>query len=685
MSIALENQKRSDIDKERERHEKEMAQLDINKIEAERALKEATERLDIERKLSEAKVDAIAASHDSHIRILAEDDKDDDDDNVNDDVFSLDTDGLQLAGKAIGDRTRKWANMHNTFAVNQSVVPSPTPSASRLQPEATQSVIPPPHDDKHLPVAKRLDYKDAIQSLRTKMDSKKSATPPPLPPRSVKPTPPPLPPSIPPRKDEGPTEADYAAADAADAERLEIRIAMEKELIDLKYKKEREAVTANPPLQKVVSGLSSDVFRENTKLQREKDVLAEEMAAWKAKAETLERERQTSDQNPNTLQHVIKELQELKLKAETLGGGIGDRRRPEAEPENRPPPVNPPPMTPSVEPPENPANLIQARTFAYQHLKETRPTTKFSGANNVDYRFHKKLLESNLDIPAVSDRQKVQELHHYFEGAALALIEHCIMDDDASRGYSDAIRSLDRKFLKTETALEMLRDALKGGPIQERDTNGLLLFYSKLLSKHRLAVNFGRAHEFDAEFVIQEVLKKVPHLAKKWVSKVVKVSVRGGKELGFTDFLSYLDEQHSEADRMRAYYNHSNQASGPKNHKVSMIGNRRSGQPADERVETPEADVNSTTAVDNGCLACTRHHPLDKCEDFAKMDPETMKLTLSRSRGCFRCGDTTHMARRCPARLTCETCNGRHATFLHPIQSIRTALPFNERPPPPPQ
>ena len=248
------------------------------------------------------------------------------------------------------------------------------------------------------------------------------------------------------------------------------------------------------------------------------------------------------------------------------------------------------------------------------------------------------------------------------------------------------MHALGRKFLKNEMALEMLKELLKGAPVQERDTNGLLMFYSKLQSKHRLAVTFGRAHEFDADIVIQEVLKKVPHLAKKWVSKVVKVSTRGGKSLTFVDFLTYLDEQHSEADKMKAFY--PNQASGPRNPRVSMVGAKRtgtSGVSGPEHPSTPEAAINAATAAPSGCLACSGDHTIDKCEEFAKLNPDNMKLTLSRSRGCFRCGDSSHMARRCPARLTCATCNGKHATFLHPIQTVRVTLPVDERPPPPPQ
>merc|ERR1711895_412176 len=103
-----------------------------------------------------------------------------------------------------------------------------------------------------------------------------------------------------------------------------------------------------------------------------------------------------------------------------------------------------------------------------------------------------------VDMPGVSDRQRVLELQHYFEGPAFSMIEYCVMMDDATAAFKEAMEVLEEKFGKgKESAVEMLDEVLKGKQLTDKDVDGLLMLYSKLRTKYFVAKSMGKDAEFD--------------------------------------------------------------------------------------------------------------------------------------------------------------------------------------------
>ena len=85
-------------------------------------------------------------------------------------------------------------------------------------------------------------------------------------------------------------------------------------------------------------------------------------------------------------------------------------------------------------------------TFFKKPPGECRPKLKFSGSYNIDFVQQKRLLENALDVPSMTGRQKMQELPHYFDGAAFSMIEYCLHSDDADAAFDEAMEALKRKF-----------------------------------------------------------------------------------------------------------------------------------------------------------------------------------------------------------------------------------------------
>ena len=171
--------------------------------------------------------------------------------------------------------------------------------------------------------------------------------------------------------------------------------------------------------------------------------------------------------------------------------------------------------------------IVQSRIFAQAHLKESRPKLKLSGSNNVDFVQQKRLLENALDVPSMTGRQKMQELPHYFDGAAFSMIEYCLHSDDADAAFDEAMEALKRKFgRKKETVLQTLEDALSRKALSENDADRLLTLFSKLHSKFHAAKAHGKASDFDTASHQQRHSAEIPLFEVKMGKKSGEVSER---------------------------------------------------------------------------------------------------------------------------------------------------------------
>ena len=341
----------------------------------------------------------------------------------------------------------------------------------------------------------------------------------------------------------------------------------------------------------------------------------------------------------------------------------------------------------------DPASTIQARTFAFQHLQACRPTKKFSGNDKTDYEFFKRQFLCNLDVPGITDRQKVMELQHYFTDSAFQLIEHCVMDTDPAKGFKEALLTLDQQFIqRRETALERIEDALSGNKIGANDAQGLLSVFSKLRSRYQMAVTTNRGNDFDHEIVIQTVLSRKfdQGVIDKWVNKCVKAAKRDSKDPSFLEFLDFINDLHSAAKRRQLVASRIPSASGPKpKGKPPSVAAGSAGK-APEAKPVAETKPKANPA-DNAparppytvrCPICYSDHKADVCPQLPTMDPDTARGRLSRAGACFRCGSTSHMAKRCDAGVTCSTCQRPHATSLCRIQNPPRPPPTSGDPAP---
>ncbi|XP_077069937.1 uncharacterized protein LOC143722413 [Siphateles boraxobius] len=81
------------------------------------------------------------------------------------------------------------------------------------------------------------------------------------------------------------------------------------------------------------------------------------------------------------------------------------------------------------------------------------------------------------------------------------------------------------------------------------------------------------------------------------------------------------------------------------------------------------------------CHYCdNNHHYLNQCNNFTQLTSELKTNWIKSNKRCWRCGQK-HQAAQCKLKATCKTCNGKHLTILHDINSKSTEMKhYHERP-----
>ncbi|MEE3022954.1 MAG: hypothetical protein VX367_10140, partial [SAR324 cluster bacterium] len=150
------------------------------------------------------------------------------------------------------------------------------------------------------------------------------------------------------------------------------------------------------------------------------------------------------------------------------------------------------------------------RQSALDQLKEARPTKKFSGntTKRMDFEKHMKIFNEAMEIPGVSKKQMLNEIQHWFEGSAFKLVEAETLKKTES-AVDEVVAKLTKKFgMRQETALEMLDEVLQGKAVDEKDHNGILDLYARLVSVHSLAVETNKADDFKTSWWSRQSWKR---------------------------------------------------------------------------------------------------------------------------------------------------------------------------------
>ena len=299
---------------------------------------------------------------------------------------------------------------------------------------------------------------------------------------------------------------------------------------------------------------------------------------------------------------------------------------------------------------------------AIHQLKEARPAKKFSGntTKRMDFEKHMKIFNEAMEIPGVSKRQMLNEMQHWFEGSAFKLIEAETLKKSES-AVDEAVEKLTKKFgMRQETALEMLDEVLQGKAIDEKDHNGMLDFYARLMSVHSFATETKKADDFENKLVVKTIVeKKLPFLKDKWAKKVVRYRKKNGSDLKFADFLDFIDEEQTISEMLSGYHRNNNQNKPAASAKISAT----TANAAAKKDAMPTPASKTTPGL---CPRCDAKHGLADCPTYREMNASDCRKFNKNLGICFRCLEGGHLAKACPSTITCDKCNGFHHPLAHP-------------------
>ena len=133
--------------------------------------------------------------------------------------------------------------------------------------------------------------------------------------------------------------------------------------------------------------------------------------------------------------------------------------------------------------------------------------------------------------------------------------------------------------------------------------------------------------------------------------------------LGFTDFLDFIDEEHALAEMyFKAMGGGGTMGGGAKpdivGAKIAATLATGSGRPS----------VGNTAPAAGRCAMCNAAHALTDCSSCRDADAEAKKRACSAARACFRCLETGHIARNCRTEIRCASCQQPHHSWAHAIQ-----------------
>ena len=316
------------------------------------------------------------------------------------------------------------------------------------------------------------------------------------------------------------------------------------------------------------------------------------------------------------------------------------------------------------------------RTLAFDMVKNRRPEKKFSGTAkcDVDFEKHMKGFVDAMKLPGVTAIMRLQELPFWFDGPAHVIVDMFTLREDAGAAIEEAIRMLRKKWgMKRASAFEMLGEVLSGEKISPDDAESLLMFWARLNSLYSLAVETGRAQDFERSQVFNSLLEtKIPHLSGEWWAMQSIRHGKGGSDLSFSDFLEFIDIKHNALyllNRSRASVKaSSNVRTGAKIHAVSadVLGMSSEGR-GEGQVALANKFVKAagTSIPTQACVVCSSYHSLQNCEAFVALDVNVRADLLARHALCFRCLTFGHMAREGPVVTICGECGNNHNSLLH--------------------
>ena len=193
----------------------------------------------------------------------------------------------------------------------------------------------------------------------------------------------------------------------------------------------------------------------------------------------------------------------------------------------------------------------------------------------------------------------------------------------------------------------------------EVDSNKLDEFLQKLHEFNYRFDALGKSNEFNSEFMVSVIVKKIPdYLVLKWEEEVV----RGGSSHDALSLIEFLDHQLDHLTFIKS------KLSKPvPSYKSNAVTGSSKVSP--NSVSTNSVSPNSVSVTPKVTPTCVIHktsrHNTVSCHQFISMSPDKRSEIIKSNKACFKCLKMNCNWKTCDAPV-CVHCSKRHHVLLHP-------------------
>ena len=316
--------------------------------------------------------------------------------------------------------------------------------------------------------------------------------------------------------------------------------------------------------------------------------------------------------------------------------------------------------------------LIQ-QSVDISSLPPAKPTV-FSG-NVIDYPKWRSMFDLLVDSKDLHPSQKLIYLEDFLSGEALDSIKglNTLNTTDA---YSEARRILDERFGDSYDIADAYRERLEFWPKISADDRRGLQKYSDFLRQCIIAMNsISELSKLSDPRIMKCFPNALPEaIMEKWCRIAGTHKFENKQHLPFEDYVEFVKKEAFLANNTTTSTQaiksaRQNKAQGK--HTITHTTNANNIE-SPQRPSTPSSP-NTTrrrplTLLCHHCQSFAQHNTAD-CELVASLNSYELESLIERENLCSKCLRRGHDSESCYTKVTCKSCRGSHATYLHDINT----------------
>ena len=276
----------------------------------------------------------------------------------------------------------------------------------------------------------------------------------------------------------------------------------------------------------------------------------------------------------------------------------------------------------------------------------------FDGKDPLAFPLWRLAFDALVDNRTITDTDKLNLLNKYLKGEAKRAIQGYLLLSP-SEAYYKAYRVLLNRYGDHFKLAGAFKEQLRSWPrVGATDAAGLRDLVDFLQQCSTAQGIIPALKLLDDESVNGDLLRKLPAwIARKWAKKVSAYRDATAEFPPFAVFVEFLFEEEKVVNDpiSRAYQRA--ESTKERNRGGSFLSENR--------------EVSPEGASFGVCTFCKGKHALEMCRKFGSEQFEVRMRFVKENRMCFKCLLRGHISRECRRRMTCQFCQGSHATSMH--------------------